>query len=148
MQRVVPADARIVHGAGMNNRALTLAAVAVGLSGCMLGTQYFNSHAVTKRSDGDYNDMNPLGISGCKAKRKAPGTYEVFCRCGGGGSTEGCLDSEHDTVDKGFDDYAHRVCTADGFRDHDVESKENPPVPAGEDEESKAVITRGVVRCR
>jgi hypothetical protein len=122
---------------------------ALTLSGCMLGTQYFNSNAVTKKADGEYNDMNPLGISGCKAKRKEHGVYEVFCRCGGGGSTEGCLDKEHETVERGFDEYAHRVCTSEGFRDHEVEKRENPDVPSGEDgESSKAVITTGRVRCR
>ncbi len=125
-------------------------AVAVALlSGCMLGTQYFNSHAVTQRNAGDFNDMNPLGISGCKAKRTSPGVYDVYCRCGGGGSTEGCLDNEHEAVDKGFDDYAHRVCVADGFRDHEVESRDHPPAPGGEDgEASKAAITKGVIRCK
>lgn len=122
-------------------------AVLACLPSCMLGTQFFNSHDVTKKSDGAYNDMNPLGISGCKAKKLSPQQYEVYCRCGGGGSTEGCLDTERESVDKGFDEYAHRVCVAEGFRDHQVEKKDHPPAPAGEEGDTKAAIATGTIRC-
>ena len=130
-------------------RALLLLTLAA--NGCMLGTQYFNSHSVTKKADGEYNDMNPLGISGCKAKRKEPAkpVFAVHCRCGGGGSTEGCLETEAETVNKGFDDYAQRICREEGFQTHDIEDRDQPKVSTGEEEEaSRAVIVTGLVRCR
>lgn len=128
-----------------------LAIVVLGLTSCMLGNQYFNTQAVTKRSADEYSDMNPLGISGCKAKRAEAGApkFTIHCRCGGGGSTEGCLDKERAVVNKGFDDYAQRVCRTEGFQGVDVESREEPAVPSSDEgEPSKAVIVTGLVRCR
>jgi hypothetical protein len=99
---------------------------ALACAGCMLGTQYFNSHAVTKKDADAYDDMNPLGISGCKAKRAQPGqpVFDIHCRCGGGGSSEGCLETEVDTVEKGFDDYASRVCKTEGKASYAIEKQE------------------------
>ena len=96
----------------------------------MLGSQYFNSHAVTKKDADAYDDMNPLGISGCKAKRAQPGApvFDVHCRCGGGGSSEGCLDTEVDSVEKGFDDYATRLCKTEGLASYAIVGLDQPPM--------------------
>lgn len=126
-----------------------LALSLLGIAGCMLGTQYFNSNKVTKRDTGEYADMNPLGISGCKAKKIDPSAplFRVYCSCGGGGSTEGCLDTEAESVKRGFDDYARRVCRSEGFKGFGVEQDE--PVPSSSDEDSALRVGKaGRVRCQ
>jgi hypothetical protein len=121
----------------------------------MLGTQYFNSHAVSKKDADAYDDMNPLGISGCKAKRVQPGApvFDVHCRCGGGGSSEGCLDTEVETVEKGFDDYVTRVCKAEGKSSYDVEKQEKKAhLEINEDEDgnedSHYAVEDATIRCK